>query len=70
MECFIFLSIVFRSQEISRIVAAMYESECEEKERLVQALQVQKEREDKWRKIAQDCAKQLQELKDKLECKV
>ncbi|KAJ8037511.1 hypothetical protein HOLleu_18340 [Holothuria leucospilota] len=57
------------TEEISRIVAAMYESECEEKERLVQALQVQKEREEKWRKIAQDCAKQLQELKDKLECK-
>ncbi|PIK36947.1 hypothetical protein BSL78_26225, partial [Apostichopus japonicus] len=56
-------------QEITPIVTAMFESECEEKERLKKALDEKIGKEEKWRNMVKDLCRQLRELRQQLEKK-
>ncbi|PIK59692.1 putative activating transcription factor 7-interacting protein 1 isoform X1 [Apostichopus japonicus] len=55
--------------EITPIVTAMFESECEEKERLKKALDEKIGKEEKWRNMVKDLCRQLRELRQQLEKK-
>ncbi|XP_071813460.1 uncharacterized protein [Apostichopus japonicus] len=56
-------------EEITPIVTAMFESECEEKERLKKALDEKIGKEEKWRNMVKDLCRQLRELRQQLEKK-
>lgn len=47
----------------------MFESECEEKERLKKALDEKIGKEEKWRNMVKDLCRQLRELRQQLEKK-
>lgn len=47
-------------------MSAIVESESEEKERLTNALEEQKKKEEKWRSMVKDLCRQLRELRQQI----